>query len=362
LKEAHQLTANALQDLLNTDYELMISESVDMSFGNKILPEYKYQKYVNSLTDDRKFVDIMGGKGNEPEAENFALHQINILIMRPTQKDFTRTLADISAKLENLGIVSHIEDLHLERSFWAMLPGNFAFLKRQQLVSHDDIAVFASLGTDKYTAVEDCMFGEPITFFENHNGGAFSLHFLNGGQSNILISGATLEERQILANLITAQGAKLGMNILFYDESGKYENFAKSINATYMKILDLDALKEHTGEKTLIVINSMKKILDHGNLDFVYSFLDYAASRNAMIIAGADFADDCEALLPNFLTQIFLHGDVEKYADHFDLFEDEIRLIDLLEGDSFYYKHGFDELILNFRPTKELVETLTGGA
>ncbi len=359
LKESHMITANALKDLLNTDYEFVISESIDLAFGNKHLPEYKYQKYVNSLTDDRKFVEIMGGREYEPEPENFAMHQVGIMIMRRSQKDFTRALADINRTLENLGIVSHMEDLHLERSFWAMLPGNFAFLKRQQLVSHAEIGRFASLGMDKFTAIADCMFGEPVTFFENHNGGAFSLHFLNDGQSNLLISGATPDERQILANLITVQGVKLGMNVLFYDESGKYEGFAKSINATYFKDLDLEAIKKKLEPKTLVVINNLKKTVD--NLDPFFDFIDFAGGRNAVIIACADYTDNCEALLPNFHTQIFMHGDVEKTADYFDLFEDEIRLIDLLENDSFYFKHGYDELVLNFRPTKELVQVLTQG-
>lgn len=362
LKESYLLTANALKDILNTDYELVISEVVDLSFGNKKLPEYKYQKYVNSLTEDRKFVELMGGRDYEPEAEDFGLSQVNILLMRRNPKEFLHALTDLSQKLESLGIVAHVEDLHLERSFWAMIPGNFSFLKRQQLVSHNEIARFATLGMDKFTAVENCMFGEPLTFFENHNGGAFALHFLNDGQSNLLISGATLEERQILANLIAAQGVKLGMNVVFYDESGKYENFAKSINATYMTVLDFDQIKEKTGPKTLILLNSIKKIISNDDPEFVNNFFDYTSGRNAVVMALADYTDNCEALLPNFNSQIFLSGEVEKYADHFDLFEDEIRLIDLLDADSFYFKEGFDEMVLNFRPSPELVDALTKGS
>ena len=361
LKESILLDASALKEILNTGYELIISEAIDFSFGNKKLPEYQYQKYVNSLTEDKRFVEIMGGSNDEPVAENFALHQLSILIIRNNLKDFNLSINDLSQKLKDLGIVCYIEDIYLERSFWAMLAANFAFLKRQTLVSHEEVAMFASLGTDKFTAIEDCMFGEPVTFFENHNGGAFALHFLNDGMSNILITGNDAERKQLLANLIVAQASRFPLNILFYDESKKYKNFADSLNAEYFDKLDLEAIKTKIQNKSVIVINSLKQWLALSDHDAIFDFLDYAASKNATIICLADYADNAEALLPNFRTQIFLTGDVDNYPDHFDLFEDEIKIIDLLEADNFYFKHGYDELVLNFRSTEKLTQALLNG-
>ena len=83
-----------------------------------------------------------------------------------------------SRKLEELGIVFYIEDLgYLERSFWAMLPGNFAFLNVSTCCSHDEIAAFATMGRDKFTAVDDCMFGEPVTFLKTTKAAPFRCIF-----------------------------------------------------------------------------------------------------------------------------------------------------------------------------------------
>lgn len=363
LKESTQMTANALKDILNSGYELVVSESLDLAFGNKFLSEYKYQKYVNGLTEDKKFVEIMGGREVDPVAEDFGLSQLSIMILNKGQANFKQNLADINRKLEELGIVCFVEDVHLERSFWAILPGNFSFLKRQHLVPHTELASFASLGIDKFTAVADCMFGEPVTFFETQDKAAFSLHFLNSGQSNILITGATEPERQLLCNLITAQAAKFGIDIIFYDATGKYENFAKSVNAHYMRDLNLEEIKQKVTPKSLIIINSLKHLVGEGtNLDPVYEFIDHVAGENGTIMTLAEFSDDCEALLPNFPSQVFMHGDVDKYADHFDLFEDEIKIIDLLEPDHFYFKHGYEELILTFHPSDKLARELAQGS
>ena len=361
IKETSFLKASALMELLNTNYEIVISEAIDFALGNQRLPKYRYQKYVNSLSDDRQFTELMGGNEINPQEEDFAAHQLNIFISRKTPKELALAVNDINRKLSDLGIIAYIEDLALERSFWSILPGNFSFLRRQGLVAKSEIAGFACLGVDKFASIDGCMFGEPVTFFETAEGQPYALHFLNEGQSNILITGGVFEERQVICNLIASEAAKFGINIVFYDESGRFEGFAQSLGAQYLTVLDLDVVKESITDKTLIIINSLQNLVEHDNLDYMFNFLDHAAAKNAEIIALAEYSDNCEALLPNFRTQIFLHGDAEGNADHFDLFEDELKIIDLLDPDNFYFKHEFDELILRFRPSERLIMDLLEG-
>ena len=53
------------------------------------------------------------------------------------------------------------------------------------------------------------MFGEPVTFFETAEGQPYALHFLNEGQSNILITGGVFEERQVVCNLIASEAGEI---------------------------------------------------------------------------------------------------------------------------------------------------------
>ena len=71
IKETSFLRAAVLMELLNTNYEIVISEAIDFSRGNRRLPKYRYQKYINSLSDDRQFVELMGGAHETPQTEDF---------------------------------------------------------------------------------------------------------------------------------------------------------------------------------------------------------------------------------------------------------------------------------------------------
>ena len=83
--------------------------------------------------------------------------------------------------------------------------------------------------------------------------------------------------------------------------------------------------------------------------------------KNAIVVACADYKDNCEALLPDFRSQIFCGGEIEPYANHFDIFEDEIDIITFLGQDGLYLKEGYMELVLKFNPPPQLSQALLTG-
>ena len=81
----------------------------------------------------------------------------------------------------------------------------------------------------------------------------------------------------------------------------RFEGFAKSLGAQYMTVLDLDVMKESITDKTLVIINSLHKLADENNLDYMFNFLDQAAAKNAQDnCACGIFSDNCEALAAKF--------------------------------------------------------------
>lgn len=364
-KEAIGVTAIALQDLLNSDSEFVISQAVDFAFGNKYLPALKEQLDISNIANDKSFLSSAALDKVQPvNPDNFALQQTDITIIKPTLAELDDSVKKVQKTLQALGIVCHLEDLNSERGFWANQAGNFSFLKRQNLIKREEIGCFACFGVDKYTAVEDCLFGKPVTFLETRDGDILALHFFNNGHGHFLIVGEDEMDRQTFANLIAVQAAKSSAKIIFYDHYKKYSNFAKSLNAEYLENLDLDYIAQKLdGEVNVILLNSIKPILDANGHKAFEEFMEYVASKNSIIICCEDYEENCELLLPNFTTTLFFpcYEVTTEYADNYDIFEDEKQMIELINDDSLYMRHGHEEHIIKFNPSEALTEALLEG-
>jgi type IV secretion system protein VirB4 len=321
-KESIAITANALQDLLNSDSEFTICQSMDFAFGNKYLPAIRDQIYFTGISNDKNFTEASKLKAySAAKPSDFMLQQTSITIISPTQAALDISITKIQKELQKLGIIAFLEDINSERAYWANLPGNFAFLKRQNSVPISNIANFASFGVDKYSSVDDCLFGRPVTFFETNDSEVFALHFLSNGQGHILLAGSTEDERQTLANLIAVQASGAGAEIILYDHYAKYSNFAQVAGAEYLTALDLDAISAKLdGDTKIIILNSIKPILDAGGHMAFCSFLEYAGSKNSIVICSANYEENCELLLQNFTTTVFYPCEkiTEIYADNYD--------------------------------------------
>ena len=75
----------------------------------------------------------------------FGHHHLTVLCVEQSLADLDKAVADVEAALVDIGIVSVREDLNLEASFWAQLPGNFPYIARRALISTANFAGFASL-------------------------------------------------------------------------------------------------------------------------------------------------------------------------------------------------------------------------
>ncbi len=360
-KEAHNLPATALQDLLNVDTEMVIYQSLDFAFGNKHWNVIRKQVEISDISHSRELNNIV--QLEQKTKKDFVLQQTGLIIANDSQQALSAALKEVNQIFSDLGIISFNEDVRIEGSYWSSLPANFSFMRRQHSVTRENIAPFTSFGSDKFTLVDDCMFGDPITFFEDSNGFPHALHFLNSGQSNTLLISKEPEKRHFLANLLAAQSAKLGAQVIYYDAYNRYENLIRNIGGIYFNTPDMEKIRAQlNGQKSVIVFNSISHILQsESGHEFFTNFIDAVNDQNAVVISCADYSDNCEALLPNFRTQFFTGGEIEPYANHFDIFEDEIDIINFLGEANLYLKEGYSELVLKFNPPEKLVNILLGG-
>ena len=64
-------------------------------------------------------------------------------------------------------------------------------------------------------------------------------------------------------------------------------------------------------------------------------------------------------LLTSFDSQIYFHSpEAKKNAEKFDLFDDELKIIQLLEDKYIYVKHNYEEMMLKYAPSEDMLKKL----
>lgn len=366
IKESIGITAPALQDLLNCNAEFIISQSLDFAYGNRFLPALREQLYFNSVSLDKNFLESASLQGTRPDnPDNFVLQQTSLTIIKSTEAELIASIGEVQKRLQQLGLVAYLEDINSERIYWANMPGNFAFLKRQDIMQRNSICNFACFGVDKYTTVDDCLFGKPVMFFETQEHDIFALHFLANGEGHMLIVGSDEATRHTFAGLIAAEANYAGAEIMYYDHYGKYETYADAVEATYFTTLDLDhfATAIEGDHVKVLILNSIKPILDNDGHKAFQKFLEYAGERNCVVIVCEPYEDNCELLLADFTTTAFfpIPKVTEQFADNYDIFEDERQMIETIPPEYVYCRHGYEEMTLRFKPSPKLRNVLLEG-
>ena len=362
LKECGLLPARSLDYLLNIDSELVISQSMDFASSNTQLHNLRYQEEVDKYTEDKDFSKLIGINNvdtNNPD--NFVLQQTNITLMQDSPKKLRDVLVSVHKELARLGLIGITEDVKLEKAFWSIAPSNFMFMKRQDIVPRKDIANFAILGNDIYQEIESSLFGDPILFLEGQDGEPFPFHFINNGSGHVLIVSDFEEQRNALLHLMGVHLKKFPCKIIYYDEKGGYQDFANEIGAEYTSTFDIEYLQKQAEEndKLVILFNSLDVVIANSGEEFFTNFLEFLGENDSILIACGKYVNSHVEMLANFDSQIYFHSqEIKRNADKFELFDDEVKIITLLEEKYIYVKHNYEEIMLKYSLSENLAKKL----
>ena len=362
LKECGLLPARSLDYLLNIDSELVISQAMDFASSNTQLHTLRYQEEVDKYTEDKEFARMAGIRGvDTSNPDNFVLQQTNIILMQSSPKKLREVLINVHKELARLGLIGITEDVRLEKAFWSIVPSNFMFMKRQDIVPRKDIANFAILGNDIYQEIDASLFGDPILFFETQDGEPFPFHLINNGSGHVLIVSDFEEQRNALLHLMGVHLKKFPCKTIYYDERGTYADFAREIDAEYTTKFDIEYLQKQAEEndKLIILFNSLDVVIANSGEEFFNNFLEFLGENDAILIACGKYVNSHIELLGNFDSQIYFHShDIKKNADKFELFDDEVKIITLLEDKLIYVKHNYEEMMLKYSISESLTKEL----
>ncbi|CAF4076139.1 unnamed protein product [Rotaria sordida] len=127
IKEYHEVSAAALDSFLQLPVELIATEIFYFVNKKEVTKDFKEQAYILQVSKDEQLAKITElDKIMTLDAllpNQFCKQQISIAIIAPDIKKLEKSVAQASRELSKIGIVHVLEDINLEQTFWAQLPG-----------------------------------------------------------------------------------------------------------------------------------------------------------------------------------------------------------------------------------------------
>jgi type IV secretion/conjugal transfer VirB4 family ATPase len=239
IKEYHEMPEEALDRLLRLSVEFITTEifyfitkklaTTDVSYFDYILGVSKEQS-IRECTDIASMMD-----SPETVSNKFCNQQISITLIGGSLAHLSSDLEKASKELSALGIVHVQEDINLEQTFWAQLPGNFTFLRRTSPNIVDNIAAFASLHNFP-TGNSTNPWGKAITLLRTKQGTPHFINFHNeSGIGHTVIFGPNQSGKTVMMNFLLSEAMKFRPTMLYILCGDKAKIFVNAIGGIWVE-------------------------------------------------------------------------------------------------------------------------------
>lgn len=166
LKQYREVTLDAVDRLLQSPVEFVISQSFSFTSAAEALRDYKAQKRLFTLSGDAYSLaasglqDMLDGDRGQPT--DFVGAQTGIMVLADEFSRLEEDTHNVQEALGEIGLLAVREDIKLEECFWATLPGNFEFIRRAGTLRFDRVAGFCRLNLFPDGVGRETHWGKPL--------------------------------------------------------------------------------------------------------------------------------------------------------------------------------------------------------
>lgn len=228
IKEYQEVSSDALDRFLQIPVEMIATEIFYFVDKSEVTPNFEYQNYIQNISKDKELREYNGLDAifDETDIENkFCKQQISCMIIGNNIAELEEKIVKASNALANIGIVHVREDINLEKTFWAQLPGNFSYLSRMTPALLSNTAALASLHNFP-TGNQYNPWGRALTLLRTERGTPYFANFHDStNQAFVTILGAKASGRTSLMNFLLSESDKFDpttLHITIKDDSEIY--------------------------------------------------------------------------------------------------------------------------------------------
>ena len=211
IKEYQEVSSEALDKFLQIPVEMVATEVFYFVDKKEVMPVYENQNYILGVSKDTELRKMKGLDkifDDQSIADRFCHQQISFMVIGEDLKMLDRQVNQASEALAKIGIVHVREDINLEKTFWAQLPANFAFLARMKPTIVDNTAALASLHNCP-TGNQFNPWGRAVTLLRTERGTPYFMNFHDRNRKgSTCIFGDKKSGRTTLLNFLLSEADK----------------------------------------------------------------------------------------------------------------------------------------------------------
>jgi len=263
IKEYREVSTESLDYVLQLPFEMIVTQSFDFTSSHKEMEPYEYQNYILQVSGDEAFRSLIGvdkfvahndkwhlsdNMEEEKKAEiaqqenekltstNFGKLQTTFMIIANSPEDLEADVKSAMHKFNLIGFAVVREDVFSEHCFWAQLPGNFQFLRRQKIIHSSKIAGFAALHSFPAGSIAKNHWGPAVTVLPTILNTPYFFNFHEKDLGHLIVVGSHNSGKTSLINFLISQSRRFKSKIFYFDINKKSECFIKAINGNYYNI------------------------------------------------------------------------------------------------------------------------------
>ncbi|MBQ0707899.1 MULTISPECIES: VirB4 family type IV secretion/conjugal transfer ATPase [unclassified Ochrobactrum] len=165
----------------------------------------------------------------------FGIHHFSLLCLSRDLEGLNKTVSELGSCLTDMNVNWLREDMNLEASFWAQLPGNHSYRARKAMLSSANFSGLSSMHNFATGQSDNLHWKLPITILETTSQTPYWFNFHRRDIGHFLVTGPTGSGKTVALTFMLAQAMRVKPTpkAVFFDKDRGAEIFVRAMGGTY---------------------------------------------------------------------------------------------------------------------------------
>lgn len=165
----------------------------------------------------------------------FGIHHFSLLCLSRDLDGLSKAVSELGSCLTDMNINWLREDMNLEASFWAQLPGNHSYRARKAMLSSANFSGLSSMHNFATGQSDKLHWALPITILETTSQTPYWFNFHRRDIGHFLVTGPTGSGKTVALTFLLAQAMRVSPTpkAVFFDKDRGAEIFVRAMGGAY---------------------------------------------------------------------------------------------------------------------------------
>lgn len=165
----------------------------------------------------------------------FGVHHFSLLCLSRELEGLGKTVSELGSCLTDMNVNWLREDMNLEASFWAQLPGNHSYRARKAMLSSANFSGLSSMHNFASGQSDNLHWKLPITILETTSQTPYWFNFHRRDIGHFLVTGPTGSGKTVALTFLLAQAMRVDPTpkAVFFDKDRGAEIFVRAMGGSY---------------------------------------------------------------------------------------------------------------------------------